>query len=487
MKKIQKIVKKITGQLNLANTPELCCLDLTSEVGELAKEVLELTNYGRKEHKYNPDLARELGDTFYSLISLANTYDIDLEEQLNNSLKKYKIREERRNADLNATKINLEPIVLAKNFLCLNAIAGCRNNCIYCYKYGWNIKDRFTPRKFCDVSYILDSLKNHKYFHPNIPIAVHNSATDPFQRGVTETTFEILDGLEKMGITNVIGLITKEYMTEEMINRLQEYKNIKPIIFVTYSFLSGKYEKLVSERRVETMKNLKKSTLKKVLYYRPIIEGVNDSKKIAQKIVHLGEKYFDCIVRSLLKVDVNILENMAKNGVYINPEYDIGLNIHDSVKKMLPESRNRVDSILSKARIPYFKKTSCSISWLFNQPDYNSQWIREEYYCSPSCPLSQRKICSGLFARKPQKEEIDKLLRHLNMSAEYQIKNDHILLTSNKVFYSDIKYLRMALGFPVLISMNNERLTAEEYDTKYINADRREIKKLIKKQGILIS
>ena len=42
----------------------------------------------------------------------------------------------------------------------------------------------------------------------------------------------------------------------------------------------------------------------------------------------------------------------------------------------------------------------------------------------------------------------------------------------------------MALKFPVLIDANGETLTAEEYDSKYVNADRDEVRKLIKKMGI---
>ena len=42
----------------------------------------------------------------------------------------------------------------------------------------------------------------------------------------------------------------------------------------------------------------------------------------------------------------------------------------------------------------------------------------------------------------------------------------------------------MALKFPVLVLIDGERLTAEEYDRKYVNLDRNEIKKQIKKLGI---
>lgn len=484
LKELQRKVKELSQKLNLVNSPELCGLDLASEAGEIAKEILELTNYGRRDHIYNPDLERELGDALYSLIAIANIYDIDLEEKLLESLEKYKKREDKRKAIIEDSKVKLEPIVLAKNFLSINSIVGCRNNCIYCYKHGWDIKNKCIPTKIYDVSNILKNLKKHRYFHENIPLAIHNSATDPFQEGVVENTFEILDGLEEKEITNIVGLITKEYLSKEIITRLESYKNIRPVIFITFSFLPEKYEKVVNDRRLESMKNLSESNLKKILYYRPIISGINDSEEIVQKIVELGEKYFDCIVRSSLKLDINTIENMAKHGVHVDPRYDIGLNIHDSLKKMIPESRQRVDKILHTGSIPCFKKTSCALSWLFNQPDYNCQWIRERIYCSKSCPSAQKGLCLSQSTKIPTKEQINELLNHLSLNLKYSINGNHVLVEGDNIFYSDIKYMRMVLNFPVLISINGEKLTAEEYDTKHVNSNRKEIRKMIKKLGI---
>ena len=483
LKRLQNKVKKITKKLNLANSPELCGLDFSSEAGEISKEILELTDYGRREHVYNPDLARELGDAFYSLITLANIYDINLEEQLLSSLKKYEKREQKRK-DLTQCKVKLEPIVLAKNFLCLNSVVGCRNNCVYCYKHGWDFENKFKPAKIFGVSTILKNIKKYKYFHSSIPLAIHNSATDPFQEGVTKTTFEILDGLEKMKINNIVGLITKEYLSEEIIKRLENYKNIRLVIFITFSLLPEKFEKVINDRRIESMKNLSKSKLKKVLYYRPVISGINDSENIVQKIVGLGEKYFNCIVRSSLKVDINTIEYMAKRGIFIDSNYDIGLNIHDSLKQMPSETRKRADKVLVRSKIPYFKKTSCAISYLFNEPDYNSQWVRKEIYCSGNCPKEQQKICLRQSLKQPDSHEIERILQHLKLNAKYKIFKDRITIESKNVFYSDIKFLRIVLRFPVLILIDQEELTAEEYDRKYVNADRNEIRKLIKKKGI---
>ncbi|MFT4304822.1 MAG: MazG nucleotide pyrophosphohydrolase domain-containing protein [Candidatus Woesearchaeota archaeon] len=65
---------------------------MLSELGEVAKEILKMSNYGKKEIEYKEELKMELGDVLYSLITIANTYNIDLEEALNQVLQKYETR-----------------------------------------------------------------------------------------------------------------------------------------------------------------------------------------------------------------------------------------------------------------------------------------------------------------------------------------------------------------------------------------------------------
>ena len=73
-------------------------LDAVSELGEVAKEVLKMSNYGRKQIEYREEFKLELGDALYSLITVANTFDIDLEDALHQVLEKYKKRLEKGSA-----------------------------------------------------------------------------------------------------------------------------------------------------------------------------------------------------------------------------------------------------------------------------------------------------------------------------------------------------------------------------------------------------
>ncbi len=92
IKEIQNKVRLFTAEKDLNTSLEIRMMDLVSEIGEMAKEVLKGTNYGKKPFRVNEDWSGEMGDVLFSLICLANTTDIDLEESINKALDKYEKR-----------------------------------------------------------------------------------------------------------------------------------------------------------------------------------------------------------------------------------------------------------------------------------------------------------------------------------------------------------------------------------------------------------
>lgn len=92
MKSLQNKVLEFTQKYNLTHSSEIAVLDLVSEVGEVAKEILKSTDYGKNPPQKREELKKEIGDVFYSLINLANINEIDLEKALNLVLEKYEKR-----------------------------------------------------------------------------------------------------------------------------------------------------------------------------------------------------------------------------------------------------------------------------------------------------------------------------------------------------------------------------------------------------------
>ncbi|PYE50466.1 MazG nucleotide pyrophosphohydrolase domain-containing protein [Deinococcus yavapaiensis] len=73
----------------LVADPTARLLDLASEVGEVAKELLKATHYGVAPFTPSAAWAEELGDVYFSLLCLADATDVDLDEALDRVLAKY--------------------------------------------------------------------------------------------------------------------------------------------------------------------------------------------------------------------------------------------------------------------------------------------------------------------------------------------------------------------------------------------------------------
>lgn len=89
---LQESVAAFVGEYGLEAPVHARALDLTSEVGELAKEILRGTDYGRLPFEVPERWTAELGDVLFALVCLANSTGVDLEAALDATLEKYRER-----------------------------------------------------------------------------------------------------------------------------------------------------------------------------------------------------------------------------------------------------------------------------------------------------------------------------------------------------------------------------------------------------------
>ncbi len=89
---IQHRVAEFVAEYELEAPIHARTLDLTSEVGELAKEVLKGAGYGCRRFEPPQGWQDEMGDVFFALLCLANSTGVELEAALAGSLHKYRER-----------------------------------------------------------------------------------------------------------------------------------------------------------------------------------------------------------------------------------------------------------------------------------------------------------------------------------------------------------------------------------------------------------
>lgn len=93
---LQQRVDKFLQQHRLEAAPEVRVLDLVSEVGEVAKEVLRSSAYGRSPFRPGEGWGEELGDALFALVCVANATGVDLEAGFEDAMAKYEARLEGR-------------------------------------------------------------------------------------------------------------------------------------------------------------------------------------------------------------------------------------------------------------------------------------------------------------------------------------------------------------------------------------------------------
>ena len=89
IKELQSMIEKFVKERNIGTSTQNRMLDLLSEAGELAKEILKSSDYGKKAFERNEAFDAEFGDVFFSLVCLANQTNLDLEDLMLRALEKY--------------------------------------------------------------------------------------------------------------------------------------------------------------------------------------------------------------------------------------------------------------------------------------------------------------------------------------------------------------------------------------------------------------
>ena len=84
--------RALIAEFKLDLDPVSRALDLSSEVGEICKEILKGTQYGNQGFQTTANLELEMGDVYFSLLIMAASVNLDLEIALEKSVKKMRDR-----------------------------------------------------------------------------------------------------------------------------------------------------------------------------------------------------------------------------------------------------------------------------------------------------------------------------------------------------------------------------------------------------------
>lgn len=341
-------------------------------------------------------------------------------------------------SDLPASLSNV--VEYRKSGLSLNHVVGCPLDCGYCVRHLFDNFEMKRPHLVVDDEQAVAALIRHWAFVPDVtPVQIFNRATDPFLPLVKHHMLHSLELLDGEGLKNHVLVITRWRIAPEDVERLERLQNLKVTVLVTWSGIADSrlepVDSVIAEMSLKVLADHARRT-KKILYWRPIIAGVNDTDECIARASALS-RFADATVFTGLFHREQIREHFRSAGVE---------DLYNDVprRKILPREVEQ-HILLRYSGAPIFRKTSCGIAFAYGEGDYNGHYGIPEI-CD-ICPADQIEICAAKH-RKPSPDRLSSLVQMVGLDPR------RIEIAAGKVIVEDSTeqqryFIQHSLGFQV--------------------------------------
>jgi hypothetical protein len=182
-------------------------------------------------------------------------------------------------------------------------------------------------------------------------------------------------------------VITRHQMKTSDVDRLNALANLKVTLLFTYSGIEDKriepYPSTVAAESLRLMSAPATRKYRTILYWRPLVPGLNDSPAHLDAACHLARDADATVFTGLFYRD-EIAAYYRSSGL---PEpYD-----DTARRKIVPETLERRALAAFDESAPLFRKTSCAVSFAHGLPDYNGH-VGIPELCD-ICPVRQLDLC----------------------------------------------------------------------------------------------
>ncbi|MGW7365599.1 radical SAM protein [Streptomyces sp. NPDC054841] len=332
-------------------------------------------------------------------------------------------------AQVAALKPELASVIeYRKSGLSVNHIVGCPLDCGYCVRHLYGNFEMKVPRALMTDEEAVAELTGHRYFRAHrTPLQVFNRATDPMLPVVKPHTFNVLRLLDEQGLTNHVLVITRWRVEPEDCAVLNSFRNIRLTVLVTHSGIDDqRIEPVDSVIAAASLRTLyaHAERYRTVLYWRPIVPGLNDTNAHLQRARELAEHAHATVFTGLF----------FRNEIAAYYEaHGLPTPYEDTARrKIMPEeSEQRILRLFhdpTNTEAPYgplFRKTSCGVAYAHGEADYNGHYgIRE--LCD-ICPSAQVGLCADAW-KAPDLTEVTREARALGATGDVEVMDRAIIV-----------------------------------------------------------
>ncbi|MEU6709581.1 radical SAM protein [Streptomyces wuyuanensis] len=315
-----------------------------------------------------------------------------------------------------------------KSGLSVNWIIGCPLECGYCVRHLFDNFAMKVPRRLMSDEQAVAALVSHPYFRPHkTPIQLLNRATDPMLPAVKPHLFNMLRQLDEQGLTNHVLVITRWRVDPEDCAVLNSFTNLRLTVLVTHSGIDNpKIEPVDSSIAASTLRTLYEHAerYRTVLYWRPIVPGLNDSDEHMARARELSAHAHATVFTGLF---------FRKEISAYYEAHGLPMPYEDTARrKIMPEAAEQ--RILDYFHRPentdapwgaLFRKTSCGVAYAHGEADYNGHYGIQEL-CD-ICPQEQLAVCRKAWV-KPDLTEVTREASALGATGDVEIDDRAIIV-----------------------------------------------------------
>jgi hypothetical protein len=242
----------------------------------------------------------------------------------------------------------------------------------------------------------VEALVGHRFFTPHVtPVQLFNRATDPMLPAAKPHTFAVVGLLDARRLTNHLLIITRWRVDPADCAVLNAARHLKVTLLVTHSNIQDArvepVDSCVARRSLRTA-YAHAGQYRVVLYWRPIVPGLNDAPADLARAADLSRSAHATVFTGLFYRE-QIRAYYRETGLP-EPYPDVAR------RKILPAELERgvLEYFVAHAPgTPPFRKTTCAVSYTHGLADFNGHYGIPEL-CD-ICPAAQVGRRTAAFSR----------------------------------------------------------------------------------------
>ncbi|MET8768852.1 hypothetical protein [Streptomyces sp. NPDC004658] len=294
----------------------------------------------------------------------------------------------------------------------VNPVQGCNRDCGYCYLQDLHLT-RVKPTILASPEDTVAQLLAHRYYHPNLVLALY-TCTDAFAtRANTAHLTALLQTLASSQVRNPVCLITKCHIPDDAIDCIRRVRDtgLPVLVYLSYSGLGPDIERGIQHDALRAnFPRLHSAGIPVVHYWRPFLPQ-NSHPDVLENVLDLASRYAECSVTVGTKIKPSALDQITA----LWPDIAAPHLDPQGADSVWPRTawewlRHLPDRYRDH---PVYQTNSCALAYVLGRHDRAGVHDTPTCLNANRCPARQRERCRRAVSLQQPLTRLD-IDRHLD-------------------------------------------------------------------------